>query len=38
MEKDIAIEGLTDFELPVVEGEASAPRVHVSDSVCESCQ
>jgi hypothetical protein len=27
-----------DFKLPKVEGKASKPRIHVSDSVCESCQ
>jgi hypothetical protein len=38
MEKDKAIDGLGEFDLPVVEGVSSKPRVHVSDSICESCQ
>ena len=27
-----------DFELPTVESKASVRKVHISDSVCESCE
>lgn len=38
MEKDIAIDGLTEFDLPVVEGKASAPKIHIGGDVCVSCE
>lgn len=34
----IALEGLGEFDLPVVEGVSNKPRVHVGGDVCVSCE
>ena len=35
---DLELNGLTEFDLPAVEGTPSVPKLHIAVDVCLSCE